>query len=98
MTALAAWLLYLSFLAVLAVLGWRKFNRSVLITSSVLILIWVVSWVYVDREMEVAFKSGTDMGASMAGGMFLIFVTMLTAVPAVIGLTALNLRRLVKRI
>ena len=48
--------------------------------------------------MEVAFKSGTDMGASMAGGMFLIFVTMLTAVPAVIGLTALNLRRLVKRI
>ena len=98
MTSIAAWLLYLGFLAVFAVLGWRRFKKSVVISSSVLILVWLGSWIYVDREIEAAFENGTDIGASMAGGMILLFVTMLTALPAIIGLAALGLRRLIDQI
>jgi hypothetical protein len=74
-----------------AVLGWRRFKRLVVITSFVLILVWLGSWVYF-------LESDSGGGAIMASGLFLLFVTMLTALPALIGLAALGLRRLVDKI
>ncbi len=56
-----------------------------------MILVWLGSLAYF-------LESDPGGGAIMASGMFFIFVTMLAALPALIGLAALGLRRLVDKI
>lgn len=89
-------LCFLALLALFAVLGWRRFTRTVVISSSFLILIWAVAvaCIYVDRENQ---NSGQD-GRIMAEGIFLIFLAMLTVIPSIVGLGALGLRRLTDKI
>lgn len=95
MTGLLFWVLYAAWIGLFVWLGWQQRARILFISSGSLLLAFGVFWFW---AMQSAGEPGWDMGGGFAAGMMLLFAIILLVAPALLGLVAFALSKLVARI